>query len=95
MLYCNATGYPTPSVSWVKRTGTGINVLNSPRITIATSESIPPLDSNELALVTSTLTVTNVTTEDSGEYVCEANNGESDGLFGMSSLYVKVSGKYH
>ena len=95
MLYCNATGYPTPSVSWVKRTGTGINVLNSLRITITTSESIPPLDSNELALVTSTLTVRDVTTEDSGEYVCEANNGGSAGLFGMSSLYVNVSGKQH
>ena len=95
MLLCTATGYPTPTISWVKRTGTGITVLNSLRITTTTSENIPPTNSNELAFVTSTFSLRNVTTEDSGEYICEANNGDSARLFGMSSLYVNVSGKQH
>ena len=93
VLYCNATGYPTPRVSWVKRTGIEIKVLNGLRVTSTTSENVPPANSSALALVTSTLSLTNVTTEDSGVYVCEANSGDSAGLFGMSSVDVHVSGK--
>ena len=59
LLTCNATGNPTPSISWIKD-GSSISTGDDPRIIFGAR--------NE------TLTITNVNGADRGQYRCVASN---------------------
>ena len=71
-LKCNFSGYPAPSITWLKRDREELkSILSSQRIAFQSS-----IVTN---LTTSTLLIYNVTVADSGEYICEGNfNGIHD-----------------
>ena len=60
LLTCNATGNPTPSISWTKD-GSLINASRDPRISITEQNT--------------KLRITNVSRADDGQYRCVASNG--------------------
>ena len=90
-LICTATGYPTPSITWLKRRGTELNILSSPRVTSTVSN--PKHSVSGLQVVTSVLTIVDLTTTDDGEYVCEASNQITLETIGMNIWDVTVTGK--
>ena len=90
-LLCTATGHPTPSITWLKKSGADQNILSSPRITATVSS--PEHSVSGLQVVTSVLTVVNLTTTDRGEYVCKASNQIALEAFGMNIWDVTVTGK--
>ena len=90
-LLCTATGYPAPSITWLKKSGADQNILSSPRITSTVSS--PEYSVSGLQVVTSVLTVVNLTTTDNGEYVCKASNQIALEAFGMNIWDVTVTGK--
>ena len=59
LLTCNATGNPTPSISWTKD-GSLINASGDPRISITEQNT--------------KLRITNVSRVDDGQYRCVASN---------------------
>ena len=59
LLTCNATGNPTPSISWTKD-GSLINASGDPRISITEQNTM--------------LRITNVSRADDGQYRCVASN---------------------
>ena len=72
MFQCTATGIPTPDINWY-RNGTVLSHSGDFRILVSSP-------SQQLLLtgvyqVTQTLTITNTTVSDSGNYSCVGNNG--------------------
>ena len=59
LLTCNATGNPTPSISWTKD-GSLINASGDPRISFIEENT--------------KLSITNVSAADDGQYQCVASN---------------------
>ncbi|KAL9955832.1 hypothetical protein ACROYT_G037217 [Oculina patagonica] len=60
---CTATGYPKPTITWTKN-GNPYSVQSNPRAKVITDEGKS----------VSQLVITGVTSDDSGEYQCVANN---------------------
>ena len=74
LLTCNATGNPTPSISWTKD-GSLINASGDPRISI-TEENTK-------------LRITNVSRADDGQYRCVASNGLGNATSNPASVDVR------
>ena len=67
-ITCVAFGYPSPIIVWSKIDG----VLND-RISVSDSISLPTGYGN-VTRVSVNLTITNASREDTGVYICSANN---------------------
>ena len=67
-ITCEAEGYPPPTVVWNR-----INENLSDRISLSDSVSVPTGYGN-VTRVSVNLTITNASREDTGEYICSANN---------------------
>ena len=67
-ITCEALGYPLPTVVWSRTNGT-----LSDRVSVSDSISVPTGYGN-VTRVSVNLTITNASREDSGVYMCSANN---------------------
>ena len=67
-ITCEALGYPPPTVVWSRTNGT-----LSDRVSVSDSVSVPTGYGN-VTRVSVNLTITNASREDSGVYMCSANN---------------------
>ena len=65
---CEALGYPLPTIVWSRLDG---NL--SDRVLVSDSVSVPTGYGN-VTRVSVNLTITNASREDTGEYMCSANN---------------------
>ena len=89
-LHCQVKGWPIPNIIWIKRSDNEVRViLSSLRINIISNRT----GSNGFPLLISILYIHNITTMDSGEYVCEAENGIATTSPVLASLYINVTGK--
>ena len=80
-LKCNASGYPEPSIAWSPDSGEEISIEVETGINAE----------NGLTNVVSTLTLSLVAVENTGNYTCTANNtvfGEDSENFRVLSLTV-------
>ena len=68
-ITCETLGYPPPTVVWSKTNG-----ILSDRVSVSDSVSIPTGNGNETR-VSVNLTITNVSKEDQGDYICSTTNG--------------------
>ena len=71
-IICEAIGYPPPTVVWSRTNGT-----LSDRVSVSDSVSVPTGYGN-VTRVRVNLTITNVSREDTGVYMCSANNSVGD-----------------
>ena len=86
-LQCSYAGGPHSMVVWLKRSEEEVKiVLNSSRVLVTHQRQT----SGDVHVVTSNLTVHNVSTVDGGEYLCEATNG----IFRVSNTVISVTGKF-
>ena len=67
-ITCEALGYPPPTVVWSRTNGT-----LSDRVSVSDSVSVPTGYRN-VTRVSVKLTITNASREDTGVYMCSANN---------------------
>ena len=67
-ITCEALGYPPPTVVWSR-----INGDLSDRVSVSDSVSVPTGNGN-ITRVSVNLTITNASREDTGVYMCSANN---------------------
>ena len=67
-ITCEALGYPPPTVWWDRIDGT-----LSDRVSVSDSVSVPTGYGNVIR-VSVNLTITNASREDTGVYMCSANN---------------------
>ena len=67
-ITCEALGYPPPTVVWSRTNGT-----LSDRVSVSDNVSVPTGNGN-VTRVSVNLTITNASREDSGVYMCSANN---------------------
>ena len=67
-ITCEALGYPPPTIVWSRFDG---NL--SDRVLVSDSVSVPTGYGN-VTRVSVNLTITNASREDTGEYMCSANN---------------------
>ena len=67
-ITCEALGYPPPTVVWSRTNGT-----LSDRVSVSDSVSVPTGYGN-VTRVSVNLTITNASGEDTGVYMCSANN---------------------
>ena len=67
-ITCDAFGYPPPTVVWNR-----INGNLSDRVSVSDSVSVPTGYGN-VTRVGVNLTITNASREDTGVYICSANN---------------------
>ena len=67
-ITCEAFGYPPPTVVWNR-----INGILSDRVSVSDSISVPTGYGN-VTRVSVKLTKTNASREDTGDYMCYANN---------------------
>ena len=67
-ITCEALGYPPPIIVWSRTNGT-----LSDRVSVSDSVSIPTGYGN-VTRVSINLTITNASREDTGVYMCSANN---------------------
>ena len=67
-ITCEALGYPPPTLVWSRTNGT-----LSDRVSVSDSVSIPTGYGN-VTRVSVNLTITNASREDTGVYMCSANN---------------------
>ena len=67
-ITCEALGYPPPIIVWSRLDG-----ILSDRVLVSDSVSIPTGYGN-VTRVSVNLTITNAFREDTGEYMCSANN---------------------
>ena len=74
LLTCSATGNPTPSISWNKD-GTLINVGGDPRINLTEQNT--------------TLSITNASRGDDGQYRCVASNSLGNATSNTATLDVQ------
>ena len=65
---CKASGYPAPMIIWSRSDG-----FVSDRVSISDGISVPTGNEN-VTRVSVNLTITNVSREDAGVYVCQAIN---------------------
>ena len=65
---CEATGYPSPTVVWSRTNG----VLRD-RVSVSDSVSVPTGNGN-VTRVSVNLTITSISREDTGVYICLASN---------------------
>ena len=70
LITCTATGYPPPTVVWRSRDG---SILNNNRV-VAGSPLVLPTGVDNITSVSVDLRVTNAMREDSGIYICSADN---------------------
>ena len=68
VIMCEAIGYPPPTVVWSR-----INGGLSDRVSVSDSVSVPTGYGN-VTRVSVNLTITNASREDTGDYMCSANN---------------------
>lgn len=81
-LTCNATGYPTPNLSWLKD-GTTLQTMQGTTVTIITVNNT----------VYSTLSITSLMDDHNGVYTCLASNVLPNGtLTHTSSFTLSVTG---
>ena len=77
-LQCSYAGGPQSMFVWLKRSEEEVKiVLNSSRVLVTHQRQT----SGDVHVVTSNLTVHNVSTVDGGEYLCEATNGQVSNIF--------------
>ena len=89
-LQCSYAGGPRSMIVWLKRSEEEVKiVLNSLRVLVTHQRQT----SGSVHIVTSNLTVHNVSTVDGGEYLCEATNGISE-VSNTVSNYINVTGKF-
>ena len=67
-ITCEALGYPSPTIVWSRTNGTLSN-----RVSVSDSVSVPTGYGN-VTRVSVNLTITNASREDTGVYMCSANN---------------------
>ena len=67
-ITCEALGYPPPTVVWGRTNG-----ILSDRVSVSDSVSVPTGYGN-VTRVSVNLTITNASREDTGVYMCSANN---------------------
>ena len=67
-ITCEALGYPPPTVVWSRANGT-----LSDRVSVSDNVSVPTGYGN-VTRVSVNLTITNASREDTGAYMCSANN---------------------
>ena len=77
-ITCEAIGYPPPTVQWDRTDGT-----LSDRVSVSGSISVPTGYGN-VTRVSVNLTITNVSREDTGVYMCSANNSVGDDIINAS-----------
>ena len=65
---CEALGYPPPTIVW-----SGTNGTLSDGVSVSDSVSVPT-GSGNVTRVSVNLTITNASREDTGVYMCSANN---------------------
>ena len=80
VLTCSATGFPRPDITWYHNDTAVMGSMTSPRIV-----SIPTRYE-----ISSTLTITNANTNDTGDYYCNVTN--SVGTLSTSVALVLVQG---
>lgn len=75
-LSCTATGFPLPNITWFHNdTAIDINGDRDLIINVTFFDEIPGFTSSDFGRVTSVLTIFNSSTNDTGDYRCEANEG--------------------
>ena len=67
-ITCEALGYPPPTIVWSRTSGT-----LSDRVSVSDSISVPTGYGN-VTRVSVNLTIVNASREDTGVYICSANN---------------------
>ena len=67
-ITCEALGYPPPTVVWSRTNG-----ILSDRVSVSDSVSVPTGYGN-VTRMSVNLTITNASREDTGVYMCSANN---------------------
>ena len=84
-ITCEALGYPPPIIEWNRTNGT-----LSDRVSVSDSVSVPAGYGN-VTRVSVNLTITDASREDTGVYMCSANNsvGSDD-----SNISITVQCKY-
>ena len=68
IITCEAFGYPPPTIVWSRLDGN-----SSDRVSVSDSVSVPTGYGN-VTRVSVNLTITNASREDTGKYMCSANN---------------------
>ena len=88
VIFCQFLANPKPSVSWLKRETDSLRVLtNSSRISVSTFQG-------DRYSHRSMMVIERARATDSGEYLCEVENGVLSTLPTVSSIMVTVNGKY-
>ena len=88
-LTIQCTAIPPASISWLKRSSDGIKLLtSSQRISFSTKEVAIDRKMGTLG----SLTITDVTEVDSGEYLCEAQNG-AESIPTTEEINVSINGE--
>ena len=77
-ITCEAIGYPPPTVQWDRIDGTLSN-----RVSVSDSISVPMVYGN-VTRVSVNLTITNASREDTGVYMCSANNSVGEDIVNAS-----------
>ena len=67
-ILCEAIGYPPPTILWNR-----IDGILSDRVSVSDSVSVPTGYGN-VTRVSVSLTINTVSTKDTGDYICSANN---------------------
>ena len=81
-ITCEAIGYPPPTIVWSRSNG-----ALSDRVSVNNSVSAPTGNGN-VTRVSVNLTITNISREDRGDYICFTNNS-----IGSDSTAVTVESK--
>ena len=77
-ITCEAFGYPPPTIWWDRIDGT-----LSDRVSVSDSVSVPTGYGN-ITRVSVNLTITDASREDTGVYVCSANNSVGNDIINIS-----------
>lgn len=89
ILYLQCTAIPSASISWLKRNSDGIKLLtSSKRISISTKEVA--IEGKVATL--GNLTIADVTEDDTGDYLCEAQSG-SESISATEDIIVNINGE--